>query len=210
MASLGHNELMCCRYRSLALNHWFPATGDVPVAEPEAKQSAPDKSPPPVTQDTSSSDKPATPPATTDTPEQQQVTIMETDDTEKKDDTSKDDAAKDNTSKDDTSKDDKTKDDTTKDTELNNVQGAADSNKSVEISAKPKPSTEVSPLEKYWNAVRDNPNDFTGWTYLLQYVEQEVRKITGLESRCNNVCLDLVSFLGKYTQVLLWCTCIPI
>ncbi|KAK3092313.1 hypothetical protein FSP39_001188, partial [Pinctada imbricata] len=28
-------------------------------------------------------------------------------------------------------------------------------------------------LEKYWKAVRDNPLDFTGWTYLLQYVEQE-------------------------------------
>ena len=29
-------------------------------------------------------------------------------------------------------------------------------------------------LEKYWKAVRSNPSDFTGWTYLLQYVEQEV------------------------------------
>ncbi|XP_064599898.1 pre-mRNA-processing factor 39-like [Liolophura sinensis] len=34
----------------------------------------------------------------------------------------------------------------------------------------PKQSTE---LEKYWKAVKDNPSDFTGWTYLLQYVEQE-------------------------------------
>jgi len=31
-----------------------------------------------------------------------------------------------------------------------------------------------SELEQYWKAVRDNPSDFTGWTYLLQYVEQEV------------------------------------
>lgn len=31
-----------------------------------------------------------------------------------------------------------------------------------------------SELEKYWKAVKDNPADFTGWTYLLQYVEQEV------------------------------------
>lgn len=39
-------------------------------------------------------------------------------------------------------------------------------------------------LDKYWKAVRDNPGDFTGWTYLLQYVEQEVRdSITTL-----NVC----------------------
>ena len=29
-------------------------------------------------------------------------------------------------------------------------------------------------LEKYWKAVKDNPADFTGWTYLLQYVEQQV------------------------------------
>ena len=29
-------------------------------------------------------------------------------------------------------------------------------------------------LEKYWKAVKDNPADFTGWTYLLQFVEQEV------------------------------------
>ncbi|BES91311.1 HAT [Nesidiocoris tenuis] len=28
-------------------------------------------------------------------------------------------------------------------------------------------------LEKYWKAVRDDPADFTGWTYLLQYVDQE-------------------------------------
>ncbi|KAK7104119.1 pre-mRNA-processing factor 39-like [Littorina saxatilis] len=28
-------------------------------------------------------------------------------------------------------------------------------------------------LEKYWRAVKENPMDFTGWTYLLQFVEQE-------------------------------------
>ena len=33
---------------------------------------------------------------------------------------------------------------------------------------------ESTELEKYWKAVRENPADFTGWTYLLQYVEQEV------------------------------------
>ena len=31
-------------------------------------------------------------------------------------------------------------------------------------------------LEKYWRAVKENSMDFTGWTYLLQYVEQEVRE----------------------------------
>ncbi|XP_071454184.1 pre-mRNA-processing factor 39 [Hetaerina americana] len=28
-------------------------------------------------------------------------------------------------------------------------------------------------LEKYWKAVKEDPSDFTGWTYLLQYVDQE-------------------------------------
>nr|XP_005992757.1 PREDICTED: pre-mRNA-processing factor 39 isoform X2 [Latimeria chalumnae] len=30
-----------------------------------------------------------------------------------------------------------------------------------------------SEFEKLWNVVEGNPQDFTGWTYLLQYVEQE-------------------------------------
>jgi pre-mRNA-processing factor 39 len=29
-------------------------------------------------------------------------------------------------------------------------------------------------LDKYWKAVKDDSSDFTGWTYLLQYVDQEV------------------------------------
>ena len=33
---------------------------------------------------------------------------------------------------------------------------------------------ELTELEKYWKAVNENPTDFTGWTYLLQFVEQEV------------------------------------
>jgi len=33
---------------------------------------------------------------------------------------------------------------------------------------------ELSELEQYWKAVKENPSDFTGWTYLLQFVEQEV------------------------------------
>ena len=40
-----------------------------------------------------------------------------------------------------------------------------------EMDDEPEMETE---LEKYWRAVKDNPHDFTGWTYLLQYVEQEV------------------------------------
>jgi hypothetical protein len=29
-------------------------------------------------------------------------------------------------------------------------------------------------LDKYWKAVNDDVSDFTAWTYLLQYVDQEV------------------------------------
>lgn len=35
---------------------------------------------------------------------------------------------------------------------------------------------EVKPLtefDKFWQAVKDDPSDFAGWTYLLQYVDQE-------------------------------------
>ncbi|KAI0239782.1 hypothetical protein LSAT2_009504 [Lamellibrachia satsuma] len=35
------------------------------------------------------------------------------------------------------------------------------------------PVKEFTELDKYWKVVEDNPSDFTGWTYLLQYVEQE-------------------------------------
>lgn len=28
--------------------------------------------------------------------------------------------------------------------------------------------------DKFWKTVESNPQDFTGWVYLLQYVEQEV------------------------------------
>ena len=50
---------------------------------------------------------------------------------------------------------------------------------------KPKPLSDgekekakrVRELEKYWRPVKANPMDFTGWTYLLQYVEQEVRPV---------------------------------
>lgn len=38
---------------------------------------------------------------------------------------------------------------------------------------KPKKKT-LPDLDKYWKVVNDDPTDFTGWTYLLQYVDQEV------------------------------------
>ncbi|XP_043273471.1 pre-mRNA-processing factor 39 isoform X2 [Venturia canescens] len=38
----------------------------------------------------------------------------------------------------------------------------------------PSPKKKTLPeLEKYWKAVNEDPSDFTGWTYLLQYVDQE-------------------------------------
>lgn len=43
-----------------------------------------------------------------------------------------------------------------------------------EKTSKPKKLPE---LDKFWKAVNDDPTDFTGWTYLLQYVDQEVGKI---------------------------------
>ncbi len=45
----------------------------------------------------------------------------------------------------------------------------------------PKPK-ELTELEKYWKAVKDNPSDFTGWTYLLQYVEQEIKDVSHSQS----------------------------
>lgn len=46
-----------------------------------------------------------------------------------------------------------------------------DNNKKDE---KEKEKKALPDLDKYWKAVNDDPADFTGWTYLLQYVDQEV------------------------------------
>lgn len=46
-------------------------------------------------------------------------------------------------------------------------------NKQETKPASPKKKT-LPELEKYWKAVNEDPSDFTGWTYLLQYVDQEV------------------------------------
>lgn len=45
-------------------------------------------------------------------------------------------------------------------------------NKQEAKPASPKKKT-LPELEKYWKAVNEDPSDFTGWTYLLQYVDQE-------------------------------------
>lgn len=46
------------------------------------------------------------------------------------------------------------------------------SEKRTSIDEKPKKKT-LPELDKYWKVVNDDPTDFTGWTYLLQYVDQE-------------------------------------
>ncbi|KAJ8723916.1 hypothetical protein PYW07_007896 [Mythimna separata] len=46
------------------------------------------------------------------------------------------------------------------------------SEKRSSIDEKPKKKT-LPELDKYWKVVNDDPTDFTGWTYLLQYVDQE-------------------------------------
>ena len=44
----------------------------------------------------------------------------------------------------------------------------------TKVTLKVEEPAEPTELDKYWKAVKENPSDFTGWTYLLQYVEQEV------------------------------------
>ncbi|KAI5741180.1 hypothetical protein M8J76_011212 [Diaphorina citri] len=73
------------------------------------------------------------------------------------------------------------KDKESEDKESNGKRKRDDDNVSTDVDGSKKPR-EKSPekkykklpeLEKYWKTVKDNPTDFTGWTYLLQYVDQE-------------------------------------
>ncbi|XP_033218566.1 pre-mRNA-processing factor 39-like isoform X2 [Belonocnema kinseyi] len=47
----------------------------------------------------------------------------------------------------------------------------------ADVKAEVKPASpkkkSLPELDKYWKAVNEDPSDFTGWTYLLQYVDQE-------------------------------------
>ncbi|CAK1550546.1 unnamed protein product [Leptosia nina] len=59
-------------------------------------------------------------------------------------------------------------------------QAIAKNGESKPIPAEKRSSTDEKPkkkplpeLERYWKVVNDDPTDFTGWTYLLQYVDQE-------------------------------------
>lgn len=59
--------------------------------------------------------------------------------------------------------------------------------------ASPKKKT-LPELEKYWKAVNEDPSDFTGWTYLLQYVDQEVSRIIFDYYYCLSPSTPLFSF----------------
>lgn len=75
-----------------------------------------------------------------------------------------------------------------KESSSNSTDGDADTNmmetkENGAITESHKDSTDAPVVEeevvneqelKYWKAVKENPADFTSWTYLLQFVEQEV------------------------------------
>lgn len=48
------------------------------------------------------------------------------------------------------------------------------SRENEEIAIPPEPELPAE-FEKLFKGCEDNPEDFNGWVYLLQYVEQEVR-----------------------------------
>ncbi|XP_034504293.1 pre-mRNA-processing factor 39 isoform X3 [Ailuropoda melanoleuca] len=57
-----------------------------------------------------------------------------------------------------------------------NVNATAEENEIANAVDLPVTETEANfppEYEKFWKAVENNPQDFTGWVYLLQYVEQE-------------------------------------
>lgn len=64
-------------------------------------------------------------------------------------------------------------------------------------------------LEKYWKAVTDDPTNFTGWTYLLQYVDTEVRASSIhqliLRSENDNHCrnCNVVNFIRLLKRLLM-------
>ena len=51
-------------------------------------------------------------------------------------------------------------------------------------------------LNKYWKAVKENPTDFTAWTYLLQFVEQNVSGLYFFEDSTKYVDFTGLLFCG--------------
>lgn len=76
-------------------------------------------------------------------------------------------------------------------TEKQAEEGDSESPSNMELEDAPKEGTEVeadaaleqepvipSEYDRLYKVVEDNPEDFNGWVYLLQYVEQEVSALT--------------------------------
>lgn len=55
---------------------------------------------------------------------------------------------------------------------MNNKENVKESEK---VKEEKKERKRLPELDKYWRAVKSDPTDFTGWTYLLQYVDNEVK-----------------------------------
>lgn len=64
---------------------------------------------------------------------------------------------------------------------------------------KEKERKKLPDLDKYWRVVKDDASDFTGWTYLLQYVDSEVKYIF---KKKNIYSFYLVTWLFHYSQTL--------
>lgn len=62
----------------------------------------------------------------------------------------------------------------TSENEVPSKKPSLESSAEKEKEEKPPKPKKLPELDKYWKAVNDDPADFTGWTYLLQYVDQEV------------------------------------
>lgn len=61
-----------------------------------------------------------------------------------------------------------------------------------------KPKKKVLPeLDKYWKVVNDDPTDFTGWTYLLQYVDQEVLNLHSYNTTTFLLCIFFNFYVCK-------------
>lgn len=69
-------------------------------------------------------------------------------------------------------------------------QNGAETTEGASTETKPVKKEKETELQKYWKPVKENPSDFTGWTYLLQFVEQENDISSAREA--------YEAFLGRY------------
>lgn len=59
-----------------------------------------------------------------------------------------------------------------------------------------------SEFEKLFKGCEENPEDFNGWVYLLQYVEQEVRRTTQVRFRCVHLYISRIEHIR--CQIYIW------